>query len=225
MKLKKYAKERVESGRPPLTKTAERYTVRNTQTYCFRADYNDHFETPKQAYKDLDPCLALLCAAYIKKDKTDSIIYDPYYCQGRVVTYLHEFGYPNVINANRDFYKDIDKATVPLHDIMVTNPPYSGEHKIQLLQYLQSSVSNRRPFALLLPAYIATKQYWRTFCDQVQSSYKIAYLLPKQSYQYDHPEGTGKDIPPFYSAWLIGLPLAPPPSNSTEPSLFEMYES
>lgn len=77
------------------------------------------------------------------------------------------------------------------HDILVTNPPYSGEHKVKLLEFLATNVfasstntgeigdsseslppssSSRftkklRPFALLLPVYIATKSYWRNFLE------------------------------------------------------------
>jgi hypothetical protein len=29
-------------------------------------------------------------------------------------------------------------------------------------------------------------------------------VLPPTSYEYRHPEGTGKDTPPFYSAWFLG---------------------
>jgi hypothetical protein len=32
----------------------------------------------------------------------------------------------------------------------------------------------------------------------------VLYLLPPNAYEYSHPEGTGKDLPPFYSAWLLG---------------------
>ena len=31
----------------------------------------------------------------------------------------------------------------------------------------------------------------------------IYYLLPPDSYQYCHPEDTGKDLPPFYSSWFL----------------------
>lgn len=98
-------------------------------------------------------------------------------------------------------------------DILVTNPPYSGEHKQRLLTYLQ----NRRvlkPFALLLPAYTVTKSYWRDFVTFVENKSKKAnaglasscfmYILPPVSYNYEHPDGTGHKIPPFYSAWLLG---------------------
>jgi hypothetical protein len=114
--------------------------------------------------------------------------------------------------------------TTPEFDILVTNPPYSGEHKQQLLEYLRTIT---KPFALLLPAYTATKAYWRNFVQQENLRWKVKgpfdsviYLLPPSSYEYSHPEGTGpsiplplsafhwsfsgKDLPPFYSAWFVG---------------------
>eukprot|EP00816_Leptocylindrus_hargravesii_P006256 CAMPEP_0196827642 /NCGR_PEP_ID=MMETSP1362-20130617/94265_1 /TAXON_ID=163516 /ORGANISM="Leptocylindrus danicus, Strain CCMP1856" /LENGTH=172 /DNA_ID=CAMNT_0042208287 /DNA_START=548 /DNA_END=1066 /DNA_ORIENTATION=+ len=32
------------------------------------------------------------------------------------------------------------------------------------------------------------------------------YIVPAQPYEYEHPEQTGKDIPPFFSIWFCGLP-------------------
>ena len=79
-----------------------------------------------------------------------------------------------------------------------------------------------KPFALLLPAYTASKSYWREFVtdlesksnytlgsndEGISSTYSgsaVLYVLPPDSYEYRHPEGTGKDAPPFYSAWFIG---------------------
>lgn len=94
------------------------------------------------------------------------------------------------------------------HDILVTNPPYSGEHKQKLLQYLSGA---NKPFCLLLPVYVAAKSYWRDFlaAQQVKSDTNRAagasaargspdlklqalYLLPPISYEYNHPEGTGQ---------------------------------
>ena len=167
-------------------------------------------------------------------------------------------GIVNIINRNRDFYADIKKNALPEYDILITNPPYSGEHKQKLLEFL--STRSHRPFFLLLPVYIASKSYWKDFvhklnsnsipCEytksyisngnfpsqindtnkksqtskvyipdhqqnlnyndknniespitQVLGSYSIYYLLPPNSYTYFHPEGTGKDTPPFYSSW------------------------
>lgn len=125
--------------------------------------------------------------------------------------------------------------------MLVTNPPYSGEHKVNLLKFLathvgrkakgraqadsvgSSPISNNRaeqdtsltsgpdtadtpsPFALLLPVYVATKSYWKDFAaQQAAVGRPVFYVLPPDYYEYSHPEGTGKDIPPFYSAWFIG---------------------
>ena len=47
---------------------------------------------------------------------------------------------------------------------MITNPPYSGEHKVQLIAFLKSQPNIS--FALLLPAYTVTKSYWQHFVTQ-----------------------------------------------------------
>ena len=47
-----------------------------------------------------------------------------------------------VVNRNRDFYADITMKGIPNYDILVTNPPYSGEHKPKLLEYLLTSHPN-----------------------------------------------------------------------------------
>lgn len=168
--------------------------------YNFITDYNDHFETPAVAYKDLKPFISLMGAA-----GTESIIYDPYFCQGRMREYLNDLGCSNIINENTDFYKNVTKNAIPAHDMLITNPPYSGDHKQRLLQYLLSA-QVMKPFALLLPAYTATKSYWGEFVDKMRSgrSSGFLYVMPTGSYEYDHPEGTGKDIPPFYSCWFLG---------------------
>lgn len=168
----------------------------------FAVDYNDHFETPTVAYEDLIPALKLVATA-LKKPFEDLVIYDPYWCQGQMVSILNNLGFVNVINRNRDFYADIKNKCIPEYDILITNPPYSGEHKVRLIEYLKNT---RKPFCLLLPAYTATKSYWRDFSESITKVYSegLVYLMPPNSYSYCHPEGTGKDLPPFYSSWFIG---------------------
>eukprot|EP01039_Chlorochromonas_danica_P008881 gene8881-9796_t len=178
----------------------QKQKIVHESTWKFEVDYNDHFETPLQAYEDLHPVLTLLCET-LGKTPADLTIYDPYYCQGQMVELMKSLGYTKVINRNRDFYEDIKRKNIPEHDILITNPPYSGEHKVRLLDFLHS---NSRPFALLLPAYIVTKSYWKTFVESSSPRNDMLYLLPPDYYHYCHPEGTGKDLPPFYSAWLIG---------------------
>lgn len=78
----------------------------------FAVDYNDHFETPPVAYKDISPVLHAL-AAYAKKEPANLTIYDPYWCEGSMVSHLKNLGFANVINKNRDFYADIKAKCIP----------------------------------------------------------------------------------------------------------------
>jgi hypothetical protein len=115
-------------------------------------------------------------------------VYDPYFCQGKMVRALCDalpaLDASRVINANRDFYADVEAHAVPDHDVLVSNPPYSGHHKQRLLSYLSgewqaggqraraavagggsggSGGGTSRPFLLLLPAWMAGTSYWQEF--------------------------------------------------------------
>eukprot|EP01032_Pedospumella_encystans_P008066 gene8066-9613_t len=228
------------SGALPSLNKKER-VIKPSSLWNFAVDYNDHFETPPIAYKDLSPVLEAV-AKCVGKTTAELAVYDPYWCEGSMVSHMRELGFENVINRNRDFYMDIKKKNIPGYDILVTNPPYSGEHKVNLLKFLSThtasnSASNNRnssvanntsekstaaaenkntnnadklkpttlPFALLLPVYTATKSYWKDFVHaQSLLGKNCFYILPPDYYEYSHPEGTGKDIPPFYSAWFLG---------------------
>ena len=181
----------------------------------FATNYNDHFETPFQAYIDVKPVIDWLCTLRLKTDKFKVNLYDPYYCNGKAAKQLKELGYESIFHEKRDFYMDISNNTVPAHDILITNPPFSDSHKTQCLNYcfqklrqpIESPDSNKRPFLLLMPSYVAAKQYFRNFLtvepDLVND---IVYLIPSQTYKYDHPEKTGKDHCPFDSLWFLGIP-------------------
>ena len=153
--------------------------VPKATTWTFDVDYNDHFETPKVAYEDIQPILHEITRAK-SKTNDDLIIYDPYYCAGGMVEMLTELGYHKIINNNRDFYTDIAKKQIPNHDMLITNPPYSGEHKTKLLHYLLSTtlkefpLGQAKPFALLLPIYTANKNYWKEFVIQYNQAIATA---------------------------------------------------
>lgn len=83
-----------------------------TLQWVFEVDYNDHFETPQQSYIDIINILNLVSKECSKK-YSDLIIYDPYYCNGRVINLLNNIGINNVINRNRDFYEDIKNNDIP----------------------------------------------------------------------------------------------------------------
>lgn len=71
----------------------------------------------------------------------------------------------NVINENRDFYADAGAGLVPAHDVLLTNPPYSADHKQRMLSYLLQAQGQERaaPFLLLMPAWLAGTDYWVDF--------------------------------------------------------------
>jgi hypothetical protein len=171
----------------------------------YEVDYNDHFETPLQAYQDLLPLLDA-----IKSPREQHILYDPYYCNGQTKRLLQSLGFTNVLHEKRDFYKDVAQGSVPSpHDTFVTNPPYSDQHKEKCLRYcFQQLRQHGTPFFLLMPTYVAAKQYYRRLLDdQRHASSMMMYLVPfdQSSYHYSHPEGTGHETCPFPSMWFCGV--------------------
>lgn len=79
----------------------------------FEADYNDHFETPLIAYQDLHLFLTSVITRHLHLSASTCTIYDPYFCQGRMVEYLQSLGFSHIINHNQDFYEDIRQKKVP----------------------------------------------------------------------------------------------------------------
>ena len=194
--------------------------------WAFSTAYNDHFETPERAYRDILPLLQVVAKqSATPPAEIDALsllrVYDPYYCQGRVRTLLSALGCTpeRILNCNRDFYADIAQKAIPPHDILMTNPPYSGDHKQRLLDFLCSRTAPV-PFLLLLPAWVATTDYWRNFVAQqaagrqshwssqacaalvppagkdearfdVEKLAGVFYLSPTERYHYAHPEFTG----------------------------------
>ena len=192
-----------------------------SSNYPYPTDYNDHFETPLRAYTDILP---LMQDALNKKDEQEGnaknspsklTIYDPYFCTGRAASLLEQTfsHYKSKSNAviyiqheKRDFYKDICKNKIPEHHILVTNPPYSGNHKERCLEFAVNQLkSHGTIFFLLMPNYIANKEYFRKLV--LEKNVKTVFVAPpsNQPYEYDHPEGTGHEKPPFQSLWFCGL--------------------
>lgn len=168
--------------------------------YPYETDYNDHFETPLAAYQDVMPLISLLL-----DDDLSRRVYDPYFCQGQAKEHLQSLGLQKVIHHKRDFYKDIRNNHVPKYDLLITNPPYSDQHKKQCLEYcFQRLRQDNVPFLLLMPTYVASKQYYRSYFENHVDD--VVYILPSgEQYQYQHPQGTGKDNSPFDSLWFCGV--------------------
>lgn len=153
--------------------------------YCFDVDDTDHCETPLQAYKDLLTVLDELVKS-LNKERSTLKIYDPYYCDGGVKKKLSSYGFNSVINQNRNFYDDIENKSTPEYDILVTNPPYSGFHMEKLLDFCDESARSQKPFLLLLPHFVYTKDYYKRALSSELSA-EMFFLVPEMRYAYIPP--------------------------------------
>jgi len=122
----------------------------------FDVDPHDHAETPFVAYKHIAPLLNAAARAQGTL-AADLRLYDPYYCEGTVVAHLGLLGFPRVYNANEDFYSTAAAGAAPPHDVLVTNPPFSGDHMERFCSFLRE---RRKPWFALMPAYVARKRYF-----------------------------------------------------------------
>ncbi len=104
----------------------------------FNVDDSDHCETPLTVYQGLKVVLDRLLFLSDKKQRSELIIYYPYYCDGGIKSKFSPLGYTNFINSNRDFYKDVANNSIFECDILITNPPYSSDHIEKLLEYVLS---------------------------------------------------------------------------------------
>eukprot|EP01066_Platyproteum_vivax_P010463 Platyproteum_vivax@DN4680_c0_g1_i1.p1 len=177
--------------------------------FPFTTHIDDHCETPLVAYKDLHPLLVSIGACN-QQAAADSIIYDPYYCDGQAVLNLNTLGFANVINENVDFYQRMKEDSIPEHDILVTNPPYSVEHVKRFLQYVAKS---SRPWAALMPVHIVQKPYTQKILGSQFE--KLLYIVPKKRYafwtpkhlarkKHTHTGPLGERTSPFVSMWFVG---------------------
>jgi hypothetical protein len=175
--------------------------------YPYDVDDDDHCETPLQAYADIGNILSLL-AIEKAKTKHDLLIYDPYFCEGNVSCHLNRLGFQNVYNRMEDFYQMQSYGKIPDYDILVTNPPYSGDHMEKLLNFC---VGSCKPWFILVPNYMYTKDYYQSF---LSSKPRIAslcfYVIPSKRYLYTTPKGrrqskSGKYTAPFPTFWYCNI--------------------
>ena len=167
------------------------------------ADEADHCETPFRAYRDVEPFLFNLAKA-MKKEKKTLRIYDPYYCEGSMVAHLNALGFENVYNRNEDFYEKVATKSTPEFDVLVTNPPYSGDHFKRILSYCRDS---NKPWLLLLPNFVCRKSY---YAPSIGDAAKPLFLIPDDAkpYRYWAPGRQGHEIrakgtTPFETFWYI----------------------
>lgn len=154
----------------------------------FKADPADHCETPLRAYEDIAPVLKWL----------GGTLYDPYYCAGGAKRRLGQLGF-DLHHKNVDCYKTWDKVEF---DVLITNPPYSGEHLERLACFCAD-----RSFLWLVPEWVHKKDYFKT---SMEGKYPL-FLSPPKRYIYEPPPGyrvktksdTHKKTAPFHSIWIV----------------------
>lgn len=122
-------------------------------TLPFETESDEHCETDRRAYEDLVPVLNLM-AEKLGKDPAELRIYDPYHCAGTVVKHVAKLGFLQVYNRCEDLYAVMAAGKVPDHDVLVTNPPYSGDH-VECLLRLLAGPNRGKPFCLLIHNHFA----------------------------------------------------------------------
>ena len=103
---------------------------------------------------------------------------------GAVVRHLTTEGFPSVYNQPEDFYQVLKNGKLPVHDMIITNPPYSGDHIKRCLQFC---VESQKPFCALLPNYVSTNDYYKAIMRK-QDEMAPIFLVPLERYDYWMPE-------------------------------------
>jgi len=180
--------------------------VQEEVEYPYAVEDNDHCESPLEAYRDISGMLDLI-AQRLGKSKASLRIYDPFYCEGSMLQRLASLGFETVYNKKEDFYALLRQGATPAFDVLVTNPPYSGDHIPNLLAFCASI---DKPWFLLLPNFVYAKDYYsRSLVPKNKSNSKKLcpfYVCPLKRYLYTTPKGrrqekSAKYTSPFPSFW------------------------
>ena len=177
----------------PISSSSSSTSTSSTTHHNFASKFNDHFETPLQAYKDLAPLLR-----HLNPNSNTQIIYDPFYCQGSMVQHMNTIGFSNVINQNVDFWNVLKEKRLPSFDVVVTNPPYSDDDKEKTVRFI---CETKKPGFVLLPSYCGNKTWLKRATTKSKQEYFV--VRPVIDYQYNHLHHKGhKDGSPFHSSWF-----------------------
>ena len=98
--------------------------------------------------------------------------------------------------------------------MLVTNPPFSGNHVERLLEFCQQ---HSKPWLLLVPSYTHQKQYYASLLGGAK--HRPFFAVPKKRYYFWSPKGANRNNPkvrkdgrtsPFVTLWCgkIAVQLA-----------------
>mmetsp|Transcript_6463 Transcript_6463/g.10633 ORF Transcript_6463/g.10633 Transcript_6463/m.10633 type:complete len:370 (+) Transcript_6463:239-1348(+) len=172
--------------------------------YPYAVDEDDHCETCEEAYEDIATILEHI-AEDLNKPKKCLQIYDPYFCQGLVIKSFEKLGFSSVYNKLEDFYEKVDSKSTPDFDVLVTNPPYSGDHIERILKFC---IASKKPWFLLVPNWVYMKEYYMNLTKNI----KPIYITPAKRYSYYSPrvsrtnvKSSERKTSPFPSFWYADL--------------------
>ena len=118
---------------------------------------DDDYETPSDILKDLLP--------YIEKDK---IIYDPFYCNGKIINEWDKLGFL-CINEKKDAFN----RKHPDFDYLISNIPFSLKEKC-----VELSFKLNKPFMLLMPIDAMGSKWIKKYWDKLQ------FIIPNGRYSF-----------------------------------------
>ena len=156
-----------------------------------RRDPADDCETPLEAYVHVAFVLSKISQ---KKNVRKSAlrVYDPYFCAGAASERLRALGFASASNEDVDFYAALgdtesrvddgstNAPSLPAHDVLVTNPPFSGDHCRRLVAFLAARPRDL-PFALLAPEYVHRKAW---FAPLVRKCKDMLFIVPRTRYAF-----------------------------------------
>ena len=122
----------------PGQKGFERLDAEFLARWAFPTAFGDHFETTLPALRDAAPVLRAAAKALGLPKAKRLRVYDPYFCEGAVVGLLRGLGFKRVYNRNEDFYAVAAGRRLPAFDALLTNPPFSADHKVRMCGALGS---------------------------------------------------------------------------------------
>lgn len=171
------------------------------ETFPFPTEDDDHCESPLEAYEDIAALLKRLEQLCRSQSFT---VYDPYYCNGSVVRHLHQLGFDSVYNRKEDCYERWKSTPSGIQfDVLVTNPPYSGDHIQRLIEYATSG--HKKPFFLLLPNWVVKKDYYQACTQHIRPFYVVPHkryvYIPPKDFRVARRSDTHKKSAPFVSLW------------------------
>lgn len=189
-----------------VNSTRRELTASSSSRHTFETNCMDHCETPLCAYQHIQPVLEII-SKQLNVQPSKLKIWDPYYCDGTVKQHLASLGFHHVINENVDFYQII-KVTPPVHDVLLTNPPYSDDHIERLLDFVAKQ--HNKPFCLLMPNWVARKAEYKSIMKETNMIYlspvvPYTYIMPAWNTKPDHIDKATGETTPYLSSWYISF--------------------